>query len=384
MEEVRYDEDGNPVTSNLADYAMISATELPDLRAHGRWPHPTPVNDARGQGHRRVGDDRLDAPAVQSAVVDALAHLGVRHVDMPASSPSGCGRPCPQPAQASPLTDRSGRSCPRGQSRQRGTHTTMDVTITVNGRVAPATSIEPRLLLVHYLRETVLELTGTNIGCDTSSCGACTVHVRGRVGQVLHHALAVQADGGAGHDHRGPGRRCRRWHPMQEAFQGATTGCSAGICTPGMVMAAVSLLEEHPDPTEAEVREGLEGNLCRCTGYHNIVKAVLAAARTPAVSGVAAGVGGVVVIPARPSTTCGRPRAWSEAISLLWRDNGDDAKLMAGGHSLLPADEAAPRRSVGRHRHRSAARPVSYHPRRPVTIWSIGALTRHHGGRDHR
>ena len=152
----------------------------------------------------------------------------------------------------------------------------MDVTIAVNGQ-SHTDAIEPRLLLVHYLRETV-GLTGTNIGCDTSSCGACTVLFEGESVKSCT-MLAVQADGGSVTTIEGLADG-PTMHPMQEAFR-EHHGLQCGFCTPGMVMAAVSLLEEHPDPTEAEVREGLEGNLCRCTGYHNIVKAVLAAARTP-------------------------------------------------------------------------------------------------------
>jgi carbon-monoxide dehydrogenase small subunit len=146
------------------------------------------------------------------------------------------------------------------------------VSMTVNG-TAQEHEVEPRLLLVHYLRE-VVGLTGTNVGCDTSSCGACTVHFDGESVKSCT-MLAAQADGAAittieGLAHDG------QLHPMQEAFR-EHHGLQCGYCTPGMVMAAVSLLQEHPSPTEAEVREGLEGNLCRCTGYHNIVKAVLAA-----------------------------------------------------------------------------------------------------------
>ena len=127
----------------------------------------------------------------------------------------------------------------------------MQVSVTVNGSVHTS-DVEPRRLLVHHLRDDV-GLTGTNVGCDTSSCGACTVLVDGESVKSCT-MLAVQA-----------------------AFQ-EHHGLQCGFCTPGMVMAAVGLLEENPHPTEAEVRVGLEGNLCRCTGYHNIVKAVLAAA----------------------------------------------------------------------------------------------------------
>jgi aerobic carbon-monoxide dehydrogenase small subunit len=152
----------------------------------------------------------------------------------------------------------------------------MDVSITVNG-VPRTDSVEPRLLLVHYLRE-VVGLTGTNIGCDTSSCGACTVLVDGESVKSCT-MLAVQADGARITTIEGLAEG-GNLHPMQLAFR-ENHGLQCGYCTPGMVMAAVSLLREHPDPTEAEVREGLEGNLCRCTGYHNIVQSVLAAAKAP-------------------------------------------------------------------------------------------------------
>jgi aerobic carbon-monoxide dehydrogenase small subunit len=146
------------------------------------------------------------------------------------------------------------------------------VSVTVNG-TAQAHEIESRLLLVHFLRE-VVGLTGANIGCDTSSCGACTVLVDGESVKSCT-MLAAQADGASITTIEGLARD-GQLHPMQEAFR-EHHGLQCGYCTPGMVLAAVSLLQEHPSPTEAEVREGLEGNLCRCTGYHNIVKAVLAA-----------------------------------------------------------------------------------------------------------
>ena len=149
----------------------------------------------------------------------------------------------------------------------------MRISLTVNGASRDA-EVEPRTLLVHLLRDS-FALTGTNVGCDTSSCGACTVLVGGESVKSCT-MLAVQADGcdvttieGLATD--------GELHPMQAAFQ-QEHGLQCGFCTPGMVMAAVSLLGENPDPSEAEVRAGLEGNLCRCTGYHNIVKAVLAAA----------------------------------------------------------------------------------------------------------
>jgi len=152
----------------------------------------------------------------------------------------------------------------------------MQISVTVNG-VAHTSDVEPRTLLVHYVREH-LALTGTNVGCDTSSCGACTLHVDGESVKSCT-MLAVQADGTTITTIEGLANPDGTLHPMQQAFR-ECHGLQCGFCTPGMVMASVSLLNEIPDPTEAEVREGLEGNLCRCTGYHNIVKAVLACAAT--------------------------------------------------------------------------------------------------------
>ena len=150
----------------------------------------------------------------------------------------------------------------------------MQITLTINGAEHTA-DVEPRTLLVHFIREQA-GLTGTNIGCDTSSCGACTVHVDGESVKSCT-VLAVQADGQSITTIEGLAAPDGTLHPVQEAFR-QHHGLQCGYCTPGMVMAATSLLAENPDPTEREVREGLEGNLCRCTGYHNIVKAVLAAA----------------------------------------------------------------------------------------------------------
>jgi len=152
----------------------------------------------------------------------------------------------------------------------------VEISITVNGTEA-RNEVEPRTLLVHHLRDT-LGLTGTNVGCDTSSCGACTVHLDGEAVKSCT-VLAVQADGCAVTTIEGLAPSAEEMHPMQLAFR-EHHGLQCGFCTPGMVMAATSLLDEIPDPTEAQVREGLEGNLCRCTGYHNIVAAVLAAAHT--------------------------------------------------------------------------------------------------------
>ena len=150
----------------------------------------------------------------------------------------------------------------------------MQVTITVNGEQR-TDDVEPRLLLVHYLRD-VCGLTATNIGCDTTSCGACTVHVDGEAVKSCT-VLTVQADGAQVTTLEGLGSGVDEMHPVQRAFR-AEHGLQCGYCTPGMVMAAAALLDDNPDPTEQQVREGLEGNLCRCTGYHNIVRAVLAAA----------------------------------------------------------------------------------------------------------
>ena len=150
---------------------------------------------------------------------------------------------------------------------------TVRMAITVNGE-RHESDVEPRLLLVHYLRD-VLGLTGTHVGCDTSNCGACTVHLDG--GAVKSCTLlAVQADGREVTTIEGLGRT-DELHPLQQAFW-EHHGLQCGYCTPGMIMAAADLLERNPDPSEDEVKHALDGNLCRCTGYHNIVKAVMAAA----------------------------------------------------------------------------------------------------------
>jgi len=150
----------------------------------------------------------------------------------------------------------------------------VEIRVTVNGK-KHTSEVEPRTLLVHYVRE-VLGLTGTNVGCDTSSCGACSLHVDGEAVKSCT-LLAVQADGSSITTIEGMAGADGTLHPMQQAFM-ENHGLQCGYCTPGMVMAATSLLKEIPNPTEEDVRLGLEGNLCRCTGYHNIVKAVLAAA----------------------------------------------------------------------------------------------------------
>ena len=147
------------------------------------------------------------------------------------------------------------------------------VTIDVNG-TSQAREVEPRLLLVHFLRD-VLGLTGTHVGCDTSQCGACTVLLDGEAVKSCS-LFAVQVDGRAITTIEGLSRD-GKLHPMQEAFW-EKHGLQCGFCTPGMVLAACQLLERNPSPTESEIRHGLEGNLCRCTGYANIVKAVQYAA----------------------------------------------------------------------------------------------------------
>ena len=150
----------------------------------------------------------------------------------------------------------------------------VQISVQVNG-VDHAHDVEPRLLLVQYLRET-LGLTGTNIGCDTSSCGACTVLLDGQSVKSCT-LLAAQADGTEIMTIEGLADPDGTLHPVQEAFR-ENHALQCGYCTPGMVMAVVSLLDEEAELDERRVREGLEGNLCRCTGYHNIVKAVLACA----------------------------------------------------------------------------------------------------------
>ena len=152
----------------------------------------------------------------------------------------------------------------------------MQVSISVNG-VEQNHDVEPRTLLVQYLREDC-GLTGTKVGCDTSSCGACTILFDGESVKSCT-MFAAQADGGSITTIEGLAPSDDVMHPVQTAFH-ENHALQCGFCTAGMVMAVVSLLEENPNPTEREVRLGLEGNLCRCTGYHNIVKAVLAAAET--------------------------------------------------------------------------------------------------------
>lgn len=148
--------------------------------------------------------------------------------------------------------------------------THVPISVTVDGTVYDA-EVEPRRLLVHFLREDIGRV-GTVVGCDTSNCGACTVLLNGRSVKSCS-VLAVQADGASITTIQGLAEGENNWHPVQTAFK-ECHGLQCGYCTPGMVMSAVDLLSENPTPTETEIREGLEGNLCRCTGYHNIVKSV--------------------------------------------------------------------------------------------------------------
>ncbi|MEO7963070.1 MAG: (2Fe-2S)-binding protein [Gemmatimonadaceae bacterium] len=150
-----------------------------------------------------------------------------------------------------------------------------EINVSVNGR-AYARDVEPRTLLVHFLRDT-LGLTGTHVGCDTSQCGACTVLLDGR-GVKSCTVLAVQADGAAVTTIEGISQG-GTMHPLQEGFR-QTHGLQCGFCTPGMIMSSMDLLSRNANPSENEIRHALEGNICRCTGYHNIVKAVQHAAQT--------------------------------------------------------------------------------------------------------
>jgi aerobic carbon-monoxide dehydrogenase small subunit len=156
------------------------------------------------------------------------------------------------------------------------------IRVTVNGEER-AVEVEPRDLLVHTLRDQ-LGLTGTHVGCDTSSCGACTIHLDGEAVKSCT-VLSVQADGHEVTTIEGLAGADGELHPLQQGFW-EMHGLQCGYCTPGMIMAAADLLERNPNPTEEEIRHGLEGNLCRCTGYHNIVRAVQhAAASVPAAEG---------------------------------------------------------------------------------------------------
>ena len=152
----------------------------------------------------------------------------------------------------------------------------MRISMTVNGKPASA-EVEARTLLVTFIREH-LRLTGTHVGCDTSQCGACTIHLNGRAVKSCN-ILAMQAEGADILTIEGLAQADGTLHPMQEAFR-EHHGLQCGFCTPGMVMSAVDLVNNHPNPSEETIRAELDGNICRCTGYHNIVKAVLAASKT--------------------------------------------------------------------------------------------------------
>jgi len=151
------------------------------------------------------------------------------------------------------------------------------VTVTING-TSHSHEVEPRLLLVHFIRE-LAGLTGTHVGCDTSQCGACTIHMNGQAVKSCT-LLAVQADGAQITTIEGMAKD-GKLHPIQEGFW-EKHGLQCGFCTPGMIMSAAQLLQRYPKPSEAEIRHQLEGNLCRCTGYHNIVKAIQYAAENMA------------------------------------------------------------------------------------------------------
>ena len=153
---------------------------------------------------------------------------------------------------------------------------TVNVSLTVNGKPASA-EVEERTLLVNFIRDT-LRLTGTHVGCDTAQCGACTIHMNGRAVKSCN-MLAMQAEGADLLTIEGIAKADGTLHPMQEAFR-QHHGLQCGFCTPGMVMSAIDLVKDFPNPTEEQIREQLDGNLCRCTGYHNIVKAIKAASQT--------------------------------------------------------------------------------------------------------
>ena len=254
----------------------------------------------------------------------------------------------------------------------------MKVDLTVNGKEITA-DVEDRMLLVHFLRD-VADLTATNIGCDTTSCGACTVLLDGESVKSCT-VLAAQASGHEIITVEGLASN-GTMHPVQRAFH-EQHGLQCGFCTPGMVMAIVSLLKENPHPTEEQVRTGLEGNLCRCTGYHNIVRAALAAAgglgpspqatESSSVDPPGQQSGGCAVIPS--PFTYKRAGSAEEACDLA-AEYGEDAKYLAGGHSLLPLMKlrlAAPEVIIDL----GGLRDLSYITDQGSHV-AIGALTRHH------
>ena len=248
-EEVLYDVDGNPLTSTLADYAAITAAELPSFELLTSET-PTPVNPLGVKGIGEAGTIGSTPGGAQRGDRRRVAprRPAHRHAD-----------------DTGTCVDRHLRST-EGERE-------VKVELTVNGKEISA-DVEDRMLLVHFLRD-VADLTATNIGCETTSCGACTVLLDGESVKSCT-VLAAQADGRSVTTLEGLAAD-GHMHAVQEAFH-QEHGLQCGFCTPGMVMAIVSLLKENPSPTEAEVRTGLEGNICRCTGYHNIVRAALAAA----------------------------------------------------------------------------------------------------------
>ena len=153
---------------------------------------------------------------------------------------------------------------------------TVKVSMTVNGKPVSG-EVEERTLLVNFIRDH-LQMTGTHVGCDTAQCGACTIHMNGRAVKSCN-MLAMQAEGADLLTIEGVAKADGTLHPMQEAFR-QHHGLQCGFCTPGMVLSAIDLVKNFPDPSEEQIREQLDGNLCRCTGYHNIVKAIKAAAQT--------------------------------------------------------------------------------------------------------
>ncbi len=173
------------------------------------------------------------------------------------------------------MSKRNGRTNKRAGSKRSSDaqNFTQEITVTVNGTQRKA-SVEPRMLLVHFIRD-VLRLTGTHIGCDSSNCGACTIILNGRAVKSCT-LLAVQADAGEILTIEGLAKN-GNLHPLQQAFWDKH-GLQCGFCTPGMIMAAYDFLKKNPKPTEYEIRKAVSGNLCRCTGYQNIVKAIVDAA----------------------------------------------------------------------------------------------------------
>ena len=286
-EDFRYDEDGTPLSSTLRQL-WLPLGRRAAVVGDGRDGDADAEQPAGREGDRRVGDDRLDT-----------------------------GRPQRRARRARAVRCEARR--PALQRRERlagnpGGEVVTKIALTVNG-VQHEAEVEPRQLLVYFLREQ-LGLKGTNVGCDTSSCGACTVLLDGESVKSCN-VLAVQADGGEMTTIEGlaPGDEL---HPVQQAFH-EKHALQCGYCTPGFVMATVSLLKENPNPSEEEIRVGLEGNLCRCTGYHNIVRAVRGGGE------------GAGVIPA--GFEYERAGSLDEAIELLGRE---DAKVLAGGQSLIP------------------------------------------------